>query len=178
MKVRFFALQDRVGTDILDDPNMISLAYQAGAPMGSRWEGGRKAPQFLAWASRDANSAPLERMQIIKSWMEDGRPQESITDIACADGADPVDGRCPDQNLRVDISTCARAGDGAAELKALWVDPDYDAKRSAAYYVRALEAPKCRWSTWDAVRNGTPPNPDMQAVDQDRAWSSAIFVVQ
>lgn len=176
MKVRFFALQDRVGENILEDPNMVELAYSAGVPMGSRWDGGRKAPQFLAWASRDANSAPLERMQIIKSWMDNGRPQERIYDVACADGRAPIDGRCLDQNLIVDISTCIRSGKGAAELKALWVDPKYDAKTPAAYYVRVLEAPKCRWSTWDAVRNGTPPNPDMQMTDQDRAWSSAIWV--
>ena len=178
MKVRFFAMNGRVNADILDAPDMVEQSYVKGVPMGSRWEGRRKAPQFLAWASRDANSAPLERMQIIKSWMANGKPQESITDIACADGADPIEGRCPDQNLSVDISTCARSGSGAAELKALWVDPDYDSKMPAAYYVRVLEAPKCRWSTWDAVRNGTPPNPDMNAVDQDRAWSSAIWVVQ
>ncbi len=178
MKVRFFAMNDRVDAGILGAADMVAQSYASGVPMGSQWAGGRKAPQFLAWASRDANSAPLERLQIIKSWMKEGRPQESITDIACADGADPIKGRCPDQNLSVDLSTCARSGDGAAELKALWIDPDYDAKTPTAYYVRVLEAPKCRWSTWDAVRNGTPPNPDMQAVDQDRAWSSAIWVAQ
>ncbi len=176
MKVRFFAMQDRVGDEILDNPKMVELAYEVGSPMGSRWEAGRKAPQFLAWASRDANSAPLERLQVIKSWMQDGRPQERIYDIACADGQSPSDGRCPDQNVSVDLSTCARSGSGAAELKTLWVDPDYDAKTPTAYYVRVLEAPKCRWSTWDAVRNGTEPNPEMLTSVQDRAWSSAIWV--
>jgi len=156
IKVRFFAMTDRVDAQILTATDMIEQSYAKGVPMGSRWEGSRKAPQFLAWASRDANSAPLERMQIIKTWMEDGQPQERVTDIACADGAPPVDARrCPDQNLSVDISTCARSGSGAAELKTLWVDPDYNRKIPAAYYVRVLEAPKCRWSTWDAVRNGT-----------------------
>ncbi|MEP3654357.1 MAG: DUF3604 domain-containing protein [Litorimonas sp.] len=176
IKVRFFAMQDRVGKDILDAPDMVSQAYAAGVPMGSRWEAGRKAPQFLAWASRDANSAPLERMQVIKSWMKDGRPQERIYDIACADGRSPVDGRCPDQRLEVDLTTCSLRGEGAAELKTLWVDPDFDAKTPTAYYVRVLEAPKCRWSTWDAVRNGTAPNPDMLSSVQDRAWSSAVWV--
>ena len=179
MKVRFFAMQTRVEDDILDAPDMVERAYESGKPMGSRWEtNGRNAPQFLAWASRDANSAPLERLQIIKSWMKDGRPQERIHDVSCADGRAPEAGRCPAQNLRVDLSTCERSGKGAAELKTLWVDPNYDAKIPAAYYVRVLEAPKCRWSTWDAVRNGTPPNPDMDASLQDRAWSSAIWVTQ
>lgn len=176
MKVRFFALKDRVNEGILNAPNMVEQAYDAGVPMGSQWEAGRKAPQFLAWASRDANSAPLERLQIIKSWTADGRPQERIYDVACANGATPNEGRCPDQNLSVDLASCERSGAGAGELKTLWIDPDYDAKTPTAYYVRALEAPKCRWSTWDAVRNGTPPNPDMLPKVQDRAWSSAIWV--
>lgn len=176
MKVRFFALQDRASETILNVPDMVEQAYAAGVPMGSQWEAGRTAPQFLAWASRDANSAPLERLQIIKSWMQDGKPQERIYDVACANGATPSEGRCPDQNLSVDISNCERSGAGAAELKTLWVDPDYDADMPTAYYVRVLEAPKCRWSTWDAVRNGTPPNPDMIPTVQDRAWSSAIWV--
>lgn len=176
MKVRFFALQDRVNEDILNAPDMVEQAYDAGVPMGSRWEAGRKAPQFLVWASRDANSAPLERLQIIKSWMQDGKPQERIYDVACADGVAHRDGRCPKQNLSVDLSNCERSGAGVGELKTLWVDPDYDADMPTAYYVRVLETPKCRWSTWDAARNGTPPNPDMIPTVQDRAWSSAIWV--
>ena len=176
MKVRFFALQDRVNVGILNAPNMVEQAYDAGVPMGSLWEAGRNAPQFLAWASRDANSAPLERLQIIKSWTANGRPQERIYDVACANGATPNEGRCPDQNLSVDLANCERSGAGAGELKTLWIDPDYDAKTPTAYYVRVLEAPKCRWSTWDAVRNSTPPNPDMIPTVQDRAWSSAIWV--
>ena len=177
MKVRFFAMTDRANADILDAPDMIAQSYASGVPMGSQWpKNGRTSPQFLAWASRDANSAPLERMQIIKSWMEDGQPQERIYDVACADGRAPIDGRCAQQSASVDISTCKRSGDGAAELKTLWVDPDYDANISTAYYVRVLEAPKCRWSTWDAVRNGSAPNPNMEASVQDRAWSSAIWV--
>lgn len=176
MKVRFFAMDDWVDENILNSADMVSLAYAQGQPMGSRWDAGREAPQFLAWASRDANSAPLERMQIIKSWIEDGRPQERIYDIACADGKSPIEGRCPNQNMTVDLSTCSRTGSGAAELKTLWVDPDYDAKTPTAYYVRVLEAPKCRWSTWDAVRNGSEPNPNMLPSIQDRAWSSAIWV--
>ena len=84
--------------------------------------------------------------------------------------------RCPDNGAGVDLSTCNLTGDGAGELQALWRDPDWAPETRAAYYVRVLENPKCRWSTWDAVRNGTPPNPAMAATIQDRAWSSAIWV--
>ena len=177
MKLRFFAMKQPVSPDILDAPDMVEQSYAAGLPMGQKWEkSGNKAPQFLAWASQDPNSAPLERLQIIKSWMEDGRPQERIFDIACADGREPEGGRCPEQNAALDISTCQGSGGGAAELKTLWSDPEYDAKMPTAYYIRVLEAPKCRWSTWDAVRNGTTPNPDLKPSVQDRAWSSAIWV--
>ena len=175
MKVRFFGYDLKLGETISWDPRSIESGYEYGVPMGGTLTP-RSVPQFLAWASRDANSAPLERMQIIKSWMEDGRPQERIYDVACADGQSPAKGRCPQQSTFVDLSTCKLSGDGAAELKTIWTDPDYDAKIPAAYYVRVLEAPKCRWSTWDAVRNGTTPNPDMEASVQDRAWSSAIWV--
>jgi hypothetical protein len=177
LKVRFFAMEARTDTDILDAPDMVAQAYAGGLPMGSRWEkDSRGAPQFLAWAAQDANSAPLERVQIIKSWYADGQPQEAIYDVACADGSTPDAGRCADQGARLDVSNCTRSEGGAAELKTLWTDPDYDPKMPTAYYVRVLEVPKCRWSSWDALRNGTPPNPEMKASVQDRAWSSAIWV--
>jgi hypothetical protein len=177
MKVRFFAMKQPAEPSFLDAPDMVAQSYTAGIPMGQRWDkSDRAAPQFLAWASQDANSAPLERLQIIKSWMEGGRPQERIFDIACADGQDPIDGRCPAQASALDLATCQISGGGAAELKTLWTDPEYDPKQPTAYYIRVLETPKCRWSTWDAVKNGTPPNPNMNASLQDRAWSSAIRV--
>ena len=157
----------------MDAPDMIEQAYEFGAPMGSSWSG--NPPQFLAWAARDVNSAPLERLQMIKVWMEGDAPQEHVIDIACAEGV-PLDGRCDEQALSIDISDCTRSGTGASELKTVWADPDYKAGEKAAYYLRVLEAPKCRWSTWDAVRRGSPPNPELKATVQDRAWSSAIWV--
>ena len=174
LKIRLFALQDRVGADIVDAPNMIERAYEFGTPMGGNWTGN---PKFLAWAARDVNSAPLERLQMIKVWMEGDTPQEHVIDIACAEGV-PLDGRCDDQDvgIGINISDCTRSGAGAAELKTVWADPDYKAGEKAAYYLRVLETPKCRWSTWDAVRRGSPPNPDLKTTVQDRAWSSAIWV--
>ena len=64
---------------------------------------------------------------------------------------------------------------GGAELKALWKDPDFDPNEKAFYYVRALENPTCRWSTWDAVRAGTDPRPDLSKTIQERAWTSPIW---
>ena len=70
---------------------------------------------------------------------------------------DPVTNRCPDNGARVDISDCSiNADTGAAQLAAVWTDPDFDPEQRAFYYARVIENPTCRWSTWDAVRAGSP----------------------
>ncbi len=173
IRVRFFAGQD-FDNDIINSGDMIETAYNQGVPMGGDLISGVTSPKFLVWASRDALSAPLQRAQIIKV-TTDG---ETVYDVACADGRAPdsTTHRCAENGASVDISTCEISGSGAAELRTLWQDPDWQAGQAASYYVRVLENPKCRWSTWDAVRNGSEPNPSMQAILQDRAWSSPIWV--
>ncbi len=172
MKVRFFGFTGEAPDP--SDADMISQSYARGVPMGGQLDVD-SAPTFLAWASRDAGSAPLERLQMIKTWMEGDTPRESVIDIACAEG-EPSNERCPAQSTALDLATCTRSGDGAGELRTLWTDPDYAPDETVAYYIRVLEAPKCRWSTWDAVRNGTAPSPILKPTVQDRAWSSAIWV--
>ena len=140
------------------------------------------APQFLVWAMRDALGAPLQRAQIIKGYVrdEDGKHHEAVYDVACSDGLAPDPGtrRCPDNGARVNLADCGISADkGAEELIALWRDPDFETGRDAFYYVRVLENPTCRWSTWDAMRAGIPPRPDLAATIQERAWSSPIWLV-
>jgi predicted small lipoprotein YifL len=173
IRVRFFA-SDRFDAGILDDPNMVQKAYDTGVPMGGVLPLSDSAPDFLVWAMRDGDGAPLQRAQVVKVTAEG----EQVYDAVCADGSEPeaTTQRCRDNGARVDIATCKTSGAGASELKTLWQDPDWKAEQAASYYVRVLENPKCRWSTWDAVRNGTPPNPKMDSVLQDRAWSSPIWV--
>ena len=174
MRVRMFAGYDYSPT-ILTKPDLTALAYAAGVPMGGEIESEGKSPTFLAWATQDPNGKPLQRMQIIK--VTPGG--ETIYDVACAGGGaiDAASKRCADNGARVDLSTCTtNDSTGTADLKAIWEDPSYSEGQPAAYYVRVLENPKCRWSTWDAIRNGTPPNPQMHATLQDRAWSSPIWV--
>ncbi len=180
MRIRFFAGYHYTD-DLTSDPEMIAAAYDGGVPMGGDLvadEG--RSPRFLIWAARDADSAPLQRLQMVKGWVEDGEPREQVVDVACADGAipsgDPL--RCPDNGASVDLSDCSYSQDlGAAELSALWTDPHFDAAKHAVYYVRVLENPTCRWSTWDAIRAGVEPNPDMPSTIQERAWSSPIWYV-
>lgn len=160
-----------------------SAAFEQGVPMGSDLlppSDVEKAPTFLVWATRDPHTAPLQRLQMIKGWLADGATHERVIDIACSDGnaVDPETGRCPDNGARVDISDCSITEDkGDAELKVAWSDPQFDPKQRAFYYVRVLENPVCRWSTWDAVRAGTEPRPDMHKTLQDRAWTSPIWYV-
>jgi hypothetical protein len=127
---------------------------------------------------RDPLAAPIQRVQIIKGWTEDGEPHEMVYDIACSDGlaVDPATHRCPDNGADVDLATCKISADsGADELKAVWTDPDFDPDRRALYYVRVLENPTCRWSTWDALREGVEPRHDVASTIQERAWSSPIW---
>jgi len=108
----------------------------------------------------------------------DGTAHEAVYDAACSGGAlpDPETNRCPDNGAGVNIADCSdEPGTGASEIKALWTDPDFDANERAAYYVRVLENPSCRWSTWDAARNGTPPNPEMPVLIQERGWTSPVW---
>ncbi len=177
IKVRFFGSSE-YSEDMLGAKDVISQAYAKGVTMGGDLTRMETAPSFFAWASRDADSKALQRLQVIKGWLEDGEVKEQVFDIACSDGGkvDPATHRCPDNGATVDLATCATSEDkGAAELQAVWQDPAFNADQRAFYYVRVLENPKCRWSTWDAVRAGVEPNPSMKAVIQDRAWSSAIW---
>ena len=177
MRVRFFAGYD---LPLIDDNDLITKAYENGVAMGSDLlASAGKEPEFIAWVSRDPNSAALQRLQIIKGWMEDGNAMEEVYDVACSDGfsVDPITHRCPDNGAQVNLDDCSiTRGLGAAELRANWKDPDYDVSQNAFYYVRAMENPTCRWSTWDAIRAGVEPRPDMAATLQERAWSSPIWI--
>lgn len=178
MKVRLFA--GNYDSGILAAPDLLEQAYASGVPMGGNLvHDAESSPALLAWAVQDPLSAPLQRLQIVKVWAEDDTAREAVYDVACSDGSapDPATHRCADNGASVDVSSCATdPGTGTGELKALWHDPDYDANRVSAYYVRVLENPTCRWSTWDAVRAGTPPNPELPMTLQERAWSSPIWV--
>lgn len=139
----------------------------------------QSAPSFLIWATRDANSAPLQRLQVIKGWLDNGETQEQVFDVACSDGGtvDPATHRCPDNGASVNLADCSYSADaGAPELKTVWSDPDYDPDQRAFYYARVLENPTCRWSTWDALRAGVPPREGLDVTIQERAWSSPIWV--
>ena len=180
MRLRFFAgygLPD----DLLETEDGVAQAYATGVAMGADLGPGEGAPQFALWAQADASSAPLQRLQVIKGWIDAaGETHEEVIDVACAGGVvvNPTSKRCPDNGARVDLSDCSiSASTGDTQLRTVWTDPDFDASERAFYYARVLENPTCRWNTWDAIRAGTEPRSDLKATLQERAWSSPIHYV-
>ena len=178
IKVRFFGGYG-LSDDLVAADDNIARLYRTAVPMGSDLvRAGEQTPAFFAWAARDPDSGSLQRLQVIKGWLDAGERKEKVFDVACSDGGvvDPQTHRCPDNGARVDLTDCSvTPGKGAAELAAVWRDPEFEPSQRAFYYVRVLENPICRWSTWDAVRAGVPPRPDTYATVQDRAWTSPIW---
>ncbi|MBI1197951.1 MAG: DUF3604 domain-containing protein [Phenylobacterium sp.] len=178
IRVRFFGGYD-FPADIATRPDVVRTAYAKGVPMGGDLPAAKgRAPTFLVWAVRDPTGGYLQRAQIVKGWIENGAAKEKVFDVACSDGlkVDPKTARCPDNGASVNLATCEPDRfKGDVELRTVWTDPGFDPKQRAFYYVRVLENPSCRWSTWDAIRNGTPPNPTFPATIMERAWSSPIW---
>jgi hypothetical protein len=167
------------GTDfnaaMLSAADMTAQAYARGVPMGGELAGGVGETQLLIHAAKDPRGANLQRVQVIKVW-HDGAAQERLWDVACSDGLLPIAGRCPDNGANVNLDTCDYSKDvGAGEIKTVWTDPEFDAAMNAAYYVRVLENPTCRWSTWQANQAGVERHPDRPATVQERAYSSPIW---
>lgn len=147
-------------------------------PMGGTLIG--KAPrdiEFLVIALHDARSGKLERMQMVKGWVENDASFERVYDLACAGGVLP-DGahRCPESKPVLNLETCENPEEvGAAKLQAHWKDPEFNPAEAAFYYLRVLQVPTCRWTTWEANRLGVERPVEKPAVIQERLWTSPIF---
>ncbi len=177
LRLRFFAGYD-LPNDLMEKADGLAQAYASAVTMGAGLAPGKGAPQFAVWAQADASSQPLQRLQVIKGWIdEEGETHEQVFDVACAGAVavNPETHRCPDNGAKVNLSDCStNANSGDTELRSVWTDPNFDAGERAFYYARVLENPSCRWSTWDAIRAGTNLRSDLAATLQERAWSSPI----
>lgn len=180
--LRFYAGWD-IDSSLVGDPDALARAQAGGVPMGGNLEARdntRASPTFFVWARADLMSAPLQRVQVIKGWVDTaGVAHERVRDVACSDGlaVDAKTGRCPDNGASVDTASCQiSGGSGAEALIATWEDPSFNPDDNAFYYVRVLQNPTCRWSTYDAIRLGIQPPDHVPATIRERAWSSPIWV--
>ena len=176
IKPRFFGGANLANTD--DPRRMVMDGYANGLPMGGTLSGLDTAPSFTVHSSRDPDGANLDRIQIIKGWVDEaGEPQERIINVAWSAGREKdANGTLPTVGNTVDTVTATYSNDiGSAELIGHWTDDDFDAGQHAVYYARVIEIPTPRWTTYDAVRNGLPLLEGIPAFIQERAWTSPIW---
>ncbi len=184
IRLRFFGGW-KLPKGLTSDKKFVKKAYDAGVPMGQDLPGmadDAKAPSFAVWALKDPESGNLDRIQIIKVWSDPntGYPKEAIYNVAWSDTSnrklDAKTGKLPPVGNTVDVTKATYTNDiGDSQLAAQWTDPDFDPSVRAAYYVRVLEIPTPRWSTYDSVRNNIPLPEGLTATIQERAWSSPIW---
>ena len=178
MTVRFFGGFDFAEDDIGD---LVKTGYGKGVPMGGDLTGGEgKTPSFLISAMMDPESASLDRIQVVKGWVDaTGQSQEKIYNVSWSKedtrtvGAD---GKLAPVGNTVDLSTGKWDNSiGAPELVSFWQDPDFDAGQDAFYYVRVLEIPTPTWPVYDALKFGLTLPDEVIKIQQERAYSSPIW---
>ncbi len=178
IKLRFFGGYDLAAADV-NSADFIKQAYANGVPMGGNLKpAAGKSPTFLVMALKDPKSGNLDRIQIVKGWLDaSGKQHEKIYDVAWSGERKPgADGKLPAVGNTVDLKTATTADTiGAAQLAAGWTDPDFKPGERAFYYARVLEIPTPRWNTYDAVRQNMAPLTKVPATLQERAWSSPIW---
>jgi len=176
IRIRMFGGWD-FGPSDLEGGAAIANAYARGVPMGGTLSAGSgRAPGFLLWAAKDPEGANLDRLQVVKAWVDDtGKSAEQVFEVAASDGRVPDgEGRLVPLPSTVDRETARYTNaHGAAEFAAFWQDPDFDPDERALYYARVIEIPTPRWSTYDAARLGVEA-PEPYAI-QERAVASPVW---
>jgi hypothetical protein len=167
MQIRFFGGWN-YDSSICTDPELVEKGYSGGVPMGGDLPHGNGAPKFVVAATAD--ETPLQRIQIIKGWVDaSGELREQVFEVA----GDPANGASVD-------ASCKPTGSGAMTLCGVFRDPSFDAARPAFYYARAVEDPTCRWSTFicntlSPVEKSNLGCDKLPQAIQERGWSSPIW---
>jgi len=179
LRVRIFAGWDFAPEEV-DRWDFAKQGYSRGVPMGGDLKNAPdgKAPVLMVRSIRDPDGANLDRVQIIKGWLgSDGETQEKVYNVAWSDGRKlDADGKLPPVGNTVDVEAASFTNSiGEPMLFAYWTDPDFDADESAFYYVRVLEIPTPRWTTYDAKFFGVDLPEGVPASIQERAYTSPIW---
>ena len=178
--VRFFGGWNYSDADI-NSREPAFRGYEKGVPMGADLPAppeGAKAPSFMVYALRDPIGANLDRIQIVKGWLDsDGKTHEKVYNVAWSRGRNlRADGKLPAVGQTVDVASASWTNTiGASELAAVWTDPDFDPAQSAFYYARVLEIPTPAWYVYDAFRFGTEIPKGAPTRQQERAYTSPIW---
>jgi hypothetical protein len=180
IRLRFFGGWDFAPEDA-GRRDLAQIGYGRGVPMGADLRPapeGATAPTFLAYALRDPSGANLDRLQIVKGWLDaDGEPQEKVYDVAWSNGREPgPDGKLPPVGDTVDLSIPSWTNTiGASELGTVWTDPDFDPSLKAFYYARVIEIPTPRWTAYDRVKFNLDLPDEIPLKTQERAYTSPIW---
>ncbi|MFU8763966.1 MAG: DUF3604 domain-containing protein [Haliea sp.] len=180
IRVRFFGGWEYTADD-LAGPHPALRGYQKGVPMGGELPSPAadgKAPVFMLSALKEPDGANLDRVQVVKGWVDRwGETRERVYDVAWAGERQPdAGGKLAAVGNTVDLDTASYTNSiGAAELAVVWADPDFDPAYPAVYYARVLEIPTPRWTLHDQVRLDADIAPDTPLVHQERAYTSPIW---
>jgi hypothetical protein len=178
MLVRFFGGWDFTKADA-QNRLPAGVGYRKGVPMGGTIKptSGKTAPNFLVAALKDPLSGNLDRIQIVKVWVDGDGRHEKVYDIAWSGDRKPgANGKLPAVGNTVDVANATWTNTiGTPELITTWTDPDFDPKVSAAYYARVIEIPTPRWTAYEAKRFGVKMLPEVPMITQERAYTSPIW---
>lgn len=179
LRVRFFGGWEYTDED-LNSRQPAFRGYSKGVPMGGDLptRGAQKAPTFMVYALRDPIGANLDRVQIVKGWLDtNGKTHEKVYDVVWSDDRQPdADGKVPAVGNTVDVPNANWTNTiGASELGTVWSDPDFDPQQSAFYYARVIEIPTPRWIVYDAFRFGIELPDEAKKTHQERAYTSPIW---
>lgn len=154
---------------------LVKDGYAKGVPMGGNYTG-TQAPQIAVWAAKDPDGPNLDRIQIVKGWLEDGQLMDKVIDIVASGNRMRADGSVEPIDAPINLETGQfNTEKGSPQLMAVWTDPDFDPAQEAYYYVRVLQLPTARWTLYDEIREGVTYADDVKRQIVERAWGSPIW---
>jgi len=180
IRVRVFGGYDFT-PEHLQTPDLTAVGYAAGVPMGADLPASPKAsaqPSFLIFAGKDPDGANLDRIQIVKGWVDTtGESHEKVFNVALSDGRKPGrKGQVKPVGNTVNVTTATYYNTiGEPQLGTVWTDPEFEPSQRVFYYARVIEIPTPRWTTYEAARFGVSMPDDVPLTLQERAYTSPIW---